>query len=168
MGEVAPGFENVIEQIKVDASSDRRILAQDDDLLESSEKNNAEDNDPQYTIRNKLYSDLLEQYIEEYKSKSHWKKWYKLAFFIAVLCCFIGIIGASLYAIIIVAKKEAPGIYDIGAVIGSVAGIVSSLVVLPKIIAEHLFPTDEDRNMNEILKSMQENDAAIRNYFKEE
>lgn len=66
------------------------------------------------------------------------------------------------------ALKDDPGIYDAGAIIGSVAGIVSSLIVLPKIIAEHLFPTDEDRNMNEFLKSMQENDSAIRNYFKKE
>lgn len=71
-----------------------------------------------------------------------------------------------MYAIIIVAQKDDPGLYDLGTIIGSVAGIISSLVVLPKIIAEHLFPTDEDRNMNEILKSMQENDSAIRNYFK--
>lgn len=168
MGEATPDFKNIIEQIKVDASPDRRIAAEDDDLLESSEKNSAEDNDPQYIIRNELYSVLLKQYIKEYKSRSQWKKWYKLVFFIAVLCCFIGIIGASLCAIIIVALKDDPGIYDAGAIIGSVAGIVSSLIVLPKIIAEHLFPTDEDRNMNEFLKSMQENDSAIRNYFKKE
>lgn len=166
MGETTPDFKNIIEQIKVDASPDRRIAAEDDDLLESSEKNSAEDNDPQYTRRNKLYSDLLELYIEEYENKSKWKKGYKLAFFVVVMFCFFGIIGASLYAIIIVAQKDDPSLYDLGTIIGSVAGIISSLVVLPKIIAEHLFPTDEDRNMNDILKSMQENDSAIRNYFK--
>lgn len=160
------GFENIVEQIKVDTSSGERIKANDDDLIESSDKSSLEKNDPEYVRRNELYSNLLEKYIEAYESKSKWKKWYKLAFFIAVLCCFMGIIGASLYAIIIVAQKESPGPYDIGAVIGSVAGIVSSLVVLPKIIAEHLFPTDEDKNMNDILKSMQANDSAIRNDFK--
>lgn len=38
MGEATPDFKNTIEQIKVDASPDRRIAAEDDDLLESSEK----------------------------------------------------------------------------------------------------------------------------------
>lgn len=38
MGEATPDFKNIIEQIKVEASPDRRIAAEDDDLLESSEK----------------------------------------------------------------------------------------------------------------------------------
>ena len=36
------------------------------------------------------------------------------------------------------------------------------IIVLPKIIAEHLFPVDEEQNMLEMVKKMQENDANIR------
>ena len=45
---------------------------------------------------------------------------------------------------------------------GSVAGMVSSLIIIPKIIAEHLFPVDEESNMLDMVKSMQENDSRIR------
>lgn len=55
---------------------------------------------------------------------------------------------------------------DVGVVISALAGMISAFIVIPKIIAEHLFPADEDANMIAMVKSMQENDAKIRTYLK--
>lgn len=45
----------------------------------------------------------------------------------------------------------------------NIGGIISALVILPKIIAQHLFPTDEERNMLKMVRNMQDNDSKIRN-----
>lgn len=39
-------------------------------------------------------------------------------------------------------------------------------IVLPKIIAKHLFPTNEDEQMIELVKNMQVNDSNIRDALK--
>ncbi len=55
------------------------------------------------------------------------------------------------------------GLYDgAGLVFGCVASTVSALIILPKIIAEHLFPKNEDENMIGLVKEMQKNDSEIR------
>lgn len=158
----AEKYNDVLEQLEIDIAPLDPILPIDDhSLLEAIEKEQS-DSDPEYVRRNCLYSDLLEQYIESYRSKAKWKKWFKLAFFIVTMLCFIGIIVVSLIALIFVAQKSKTDIADIGTVLGSVSGVISALVVLPKIIASHLFSTDEDSNMINMVKNMQLNDSGIR------
>ena len=44
--------------------------------------------------------------------------------------------------------------------------LVSAIIVLPKIIAEYLFNKEEDRNMTEIIKSMQNYNEKKHDHFK--
>ena len=122
----------------------------------------------QYDARDVAYTDLLSDYIKSYNSKRRWNIWYKLAFFIISMLAFVVIIGGSITAIIIAALKISDAeVWSIIAVaISGVASTVSSIIVLPKIIANHLFPTDEDKNMIDMVKNMQRNDSGIRDSVK--
>ncbi len=133
----------------------------DDALVQSF---NGSVNDEQYEIRNEYYSDLLKKYIDTYTSKSKWNKGYKLAFFIITLIIFLAIIGFSVYSILIIALNGKGTYSDIAAAFSATTGIVSSIIVLPKIIAQHLFPINEDENMINLVKNMQLNDSKIRDY----
>lgn len=159
------GYQNVIEQIKEDAEDSEQILT-DETLITNIKKQLPTDSE--YDRRNHLYSDLLAGYHREYQSKSRWKKWYKLLFFVITILCFLGIIIASLYAILLVAKKGTVNVYDLGTVLGSATGLISALIILPKIIAEHLFPLNEESYMIEMVKNMQLNDSNIRKFLRDD
>ena len=74
---------------------------------------------------------------------------------------FVLIVG-PIVAFVVLAFKAEIGAPEISLIAGCTAGMLSSVIVLPKIIAEHLFPTNEDEHMIEMVKNMQMNDAKIR------
>ena len=158
-------FEATLEKIKEDKGESASIGIDDENLILSASKME----DPQYETRNELYTNLLSEYIEEYKSKSSRKKRYKLTFFVVTLLVFIFLVIAPIiiiYCVAINTNYESDRIADIAAIAGSVAGIISAVAILPKIIAEHLFPTDEETHLIDMVKNMQQNDTNIRDHLR--
>lgn len=160
-------YKSVVDQILADlSSSSGQILAQDTALLNASSKESGEYG-LQYERRDGLYADLLEAYIDVYNSKAAWNKWFKLAFFAISLLIFGGIVVVSLIVLITIARKNTTSLSDVAVALSSMAGIISAIIILPKIIAEHLFPTNEDEHMIEMVKNMQVNDSRIRSHHKD-
>lgn len=116
----------------------------------------------QYYQRDASYTKLLNDYIEVYREKTKWKKWYKLVFFSIAMLTFLGLIVGAMVLFIIIAGKEKSTVADIALIVGAVAGVLSAIIILPRIIAEHLFPTNEDEHMIDMVKNMQVNDSNIR------
>ncbi|MBQ8836417.1 MAG: hypothetical protein IJ002_03010 [Clostridia bacterium] len=159
-------YNELMEQIFDDVPDNpSKIPVDDSKLLAASSKEGSEWGE-QYDRRDTLYSDLLDRYIKVYKSKAAWNKWYKLAFFVIAMLIFIGIVVVSLLALLIAAimANDQNVVSTVIIAIGSMSGIISSIIVLPKIIAEHLFPTNEDENMIGMVKNMQVNDSKIRSF----
>lgn len=119
----------------------------------------------QYKSRDALYTEMLQQYLNVHKSKANHNKVYKGIFFVVTMLILLVLIGAPMAAMILIAMKDQVKLADIALVVSGLGGIITSIIVLPKIIAEHLFPTDEDQNMIELVKKMQDNDAQIRSAF---
>ena len=122
----------------------------------------------QYDNRDELYTELLKHYIDTTKLKNNNNKKYKKVFFWVVVCAFVALVATPITATFIVLYN---GLTDTAAIIALVGGAVSAIpavIVLPQIIAQHLFPTDEDKNMIDLVKSMQENDSGIRSNSKQE
>ena len=122
----------------------------------------------QYDRRDELYANLLENYIEQSKDKADKNVGYKQKFFNIVMTVFCCMIFIPLLAILIVAIRGDNNITAVIALSSSAISILSAIIILPKIIAKHLFPTDEDKNMIDLVKSMQENDSGIRTNSKKE
>ena len=157
-------YEEAIKQIFDESISKKPVEVSDDTLL-SSIKYQDEEKDPEYDRRNRFYTELLSTYIKSYISISGYKKWYKLAFFIIVMLVFVFIVVFCVIGIVHISLKENTTVADFGVLFSSIAGILSALLVLPKVIAEHLFPKDEDANMIDMVKNMQQNDSGIRNWL---
>lgn len=156
-------FDNVLSLIKEDTSSVNEQSAdlKDCTLVKKVEEERSR-NGKEYDQRNHLYSELLEKYISSYENKAKCNKIYKLVFFIISLVVFLGIIAASFISFFIVVNKLNPSLTDFSVVFGAASSVISSIIILPKIIAEHLFPTNEDENMIDMVKNMQVNDSKIR------
>jgi len=119
----------------------------------------------EYSKRDNLYTDLLSNYIEIYKTKEEHKKRFKIIFFIVIMIIFFLVILGCVVSMCYISIN---GIYDIesvGLAIANIAGIISSIIIIPQIIAKHLFPTNEENFMLDMVKSMQNNDAGIRDFI---
>lgn len=159
-------YQDVLSLILQDVSEDSdKIPAADADMLHASSKECGECG-PEYDRRDTLYSDLLENYIKTYDGKAKCNKIYKFLFFTVSMLIFIGVVGAAIASLIIIALKKESSIADVAVLISGAAEIISVVIVLPKIIAEHLFPTNEDDNMIGMVKNMQVNDSKIRAFSK--
>ena len=110
---------------------------------------------------NKQYSDLLEIYVKNAKGTLTEKLLYKKIFFWGC----IGVLGLMflvfILALIIAAYKENT-IHIVSELVAATVALASALIVLPKIIAEYLFNTSDEKNMVEIIKNMQEYDKSVR------
>lgn len=145
-------------------SNDRPFEAEDKNLNNAVASQNQEQ-DIEYDRRNKLYTELLNTYIKIYNGKEKAKSIYKAIFFTVTMFLFFGIISICLYSMYMLSKHGNGSLANIGVAISNVAGIVSTLIILPKIIAEHLFPVNEESNMIDMVRNMQDNDANIRDFI---
>lgn len=134
-----------------------------DTKLNTAVASQAKEQDEEYNNRNELYTQLLGIYIDNYRKKEKTKGIYKLIFYIVTMLLFSGIVICGLLGIMRLSLYGDGSWANVGIAIANVAGIVSTLMILPKIIAEHLFPINEESNMLEMVKNMQDNDANIRN-----
>lgn len=117
----------------------------------------------QYDARDELYTKLLHHYIETSEQKTRRNRKYKLSFFIIVMTVFCVLILSPIFAMFVVIFKNTTNTVAIVSMASGAISIVSAIIVLPKIIAKHLFPADEDKNMIDLVKNMQDNDSGIRN-----
>ena len=117
----------------------------------------------QYDKRDEQYTNLLKNYTNTYSKKSAVNAIYKDIFFYVTIVLLCALVVFPITLLFIIASKESSSLSDVSVVLGSITGIVSSIIVLPKIIAEHLFPVNEDSNMIDLVKTMQQNDTKIRN-----
>ncbi len=143
--------------------TDDKPIEADDENLNTAVASQSRGQDEEYNSRNKLYTQLLETYIDNYKKKEKTKGIYKCIFFVITIVLFLGIVVCGLVGLIILSIYGDGSLANVGIAIANIAGIISALVVLPRIIAEHLFPTNEEGNMLGMVKNMQDNDANIRN-----
>lgn len=151
------GKEEILEDL-INEGTPTRV---NDENLENTFMNSVR-TDPGYAVRNDMYSALLEMYVHKYDKKEKGKRIYKLVFFVVIMLIFVAVIGlCSFVAVYTIIKNEGITVADAGALIGSVAGIISTIIIIPKIIAEYLFPLNEESNMIDLVKSMQLNDANI-------
>lgn len=92
---------------------------------------------------------------------------YRSKFFWVTIISFISIIALSIFSMIYVCVNGSTSVSSVSIVVGSVGSMISAIIVLPKIIAEHLFPRNDESAMIELVKNMQLNDASIRKNNKE-
>lgn len=157
-----------LDEIRSDLSYKKEsgIEVEDNSLIETSKKEYDADME-QCNKRNILYTRLLSHYLDEHEIKSNNKVKYRSKFFWVTIISFISIIALSIFSMIYVCVNGSTSVSSVSIVVGSVGSMISAIIVLPKIIAEHLFPRNDESAMIELVKNMQLNDASIRKNNKE-
>lgn len=118
----------------------------------------------QYTIRDKEYTKILTNYKEN-QQRLHWTRLImKILFFILISLSFIAIIMSSCAIVTHIVQSDLPKtINDTATIITAVAGMISAIIILPTIVAKHLFPENEEDSQITVIKTMQKFDTDKNN-----
>lgn len=157
-------IEDDIQETESNSVTDNRTIANDVNMVRTVQSQTR--NETEYQLRDALYSELLDKYIDIYETNSNQKQKYKKVFFIVVLFMFIAIVVVSIIFMFLVITLDKSIAQIITVALGSFGSMLSAMIVLPKIIAKHLFPKDEESHILEMVKNMQINDSKIREYQK--
>lgn len=110
----------------------------------------------QPNIRDECYTILLKEFSDNYKKAHKTKRNFKCFFFYLVCASFVGVLVAGFHVIICISMKDGIDFADAAVAIAGLGSIISAIVVLPKIIAKHLFPKEGDEKdillVSEMLK----------------
>lgn len=113
-------------------------------------------------------SKLLENYVLTYQERVAQNKELRDNFYLIAISILIFL--SIIFPILILALLWSGKIQDASAAVGLIAAsasIVTSVIVLPKTIAEYLFSTEEDAKNADIVKEIIKSDLEIRNKLKE-
>lgn len=115
--------------------------------------------------RNNSYCYFLTEYIENYECKAKAAQKMKWIFFWVILALLFGMVTACIVAFINASQKQGADYSNIATIVTSIAGIITSFIVLPKVIAENLFPSQEEDKTAEIFDSMIKYDIELEKHY---
>lgn len=106
--------------------------------------------------RDVFYSALVKDIVKNNRASQIMK-----CFFFGFVCAiflFTCIVG--MFVILNISKKENVSIADIGVALTAFGAVLSSIIVLPSTIANHLFPADSEKTRFSFIKDNQQFDSA--------
>lgn len=150
-------FDVILNSIK-----NKDALKLDKSLEVSSIKRNKEI-DP-FALRNKKYNDLIDGYTIAYNARHRCKNKLKTRFFWIVMPVYILVVCTSLFILIasLFIKNS-----NITLIIGAIGSLITTLIAIPTIIANYLFPKQEDSNLVDMFQLMFDFDTNYYNSIKE-
>lgn len=106
--------------------------------------------------RDVYYSALVKDIVKDNRKS----QLLKCCFFAVVCIVFILTCVGGMVVLFNITKKNMLTIPDVGVAFAGFGSILSAIIVLPKIIAKHLFPEDSEKVRFDFIKENQKSDQA--------
>lgn len=118
--------------------------------------------------RNGKYSELLDAYTKNAKRVLLIKVIFRIVFLLVSVGALIGTFTVFCITIwcILTKKVEAAYIETIVSILSAMVSMVTVFIVLPKIMTKYLFDIEEEKNMYNVVKQIQDYDQVIRENLK--
>ena len=108
-----------------------------------------------YLAMDELFRFFLEVYIEKYKSGQTEREKFKKGFLVcSFILLFVSVISPIIFCYFLL-FRDVEVISAVAAIVGLLIEIVSTIIILPRTIAEYLFDKDENKQVIDIIKNMQ-------------
>ncbi|MCI8731051.1 MAG: hypothetical protein HFH57_07915 [Lachnospiraceae bacterium] len=142
-------FHQFVKNVYSDISSDDEL--QNDDRIRMKE-------------RNKKYSEVLDAYVSNTKKVLWIKLVFRVIFLLVSMGTLVGIFVVFCAVLWWAAngKIEAGYLETVVTIISSMAAMMTVFIVLPKIMTKYLFDVEEEKNIYNIVKQIQDYDQVIR------
>lgn len=115
---------------------------------------------------NQDFNTLLSAYVKNADNNLKNKLNLKITFFYVCIIIMILITFSTVLISIITLFNDFATEQIVSVLLANTISFFTSFIILPKTIATYLFNTDEEKNMTEIIKSIQDYDKDIRNALK--
>lgn len=144
------------------------ILEENSELYEVSNEQYLDNSDNSLLIsHNSSFEQLLSDYVQTAERNQKVKYRMKIAFFIISMFLFVSLpitlIGVSIYSVYGLLNSDANLVNLIVPFVSLLGSTLTSIIVIPEIIAKYLFDPSEDKNLSDIIANMQKYDMSIRN-----
>lgn len=117
----------------------------------------------QIVKRNILLTKLLESYIDSHSKKVSENRWYKRIMFIIFLGVFVAFTAVTLWMFLRTDFSNAD-IPQVVSLLSVGATYIGSIFVAYEIMFKYLFPTDEEKDMISMIKTVIENDLKVEEF----
>ena len=108
-----------------------------------------------YLAMDKLFRSFLEVYIDKYKKGQSEREKFKKGFLVcSLILLFISVVSPIVFCYFLL-FRDVEVISAVAAIVGLLIEIISTIIVLPRTIAEYLFDKDENKQVIDIIKNMQ-------------
>lgn len=114
--------------------------------------------------RDKVISQLLIEYVAEYKAKNKSSKCIRRTILIFSLSSVALFILAGLICLCFYMRSGSKDWKDLAATVSAFLTCAGLLIGVIEIITKYAFPTDSEKNITEIVKAIQNNDLTNRYY----
>ncbi len=143
------------EQAEIFQSDEAEEISQTNDFI-NREKDS-------YIKIDQEFNRFLHNFVDIEEKKENQKLDLKDQFFWFIMIGFFALMLTPL--IIVIAGRNMSNIAMIVSLVTALIELVSAIIVLPKIIAEYLFNKEEDSNMVQIIRNMQEYNEKKHEYI---
>lgn len=113
--------------------------------------------------RNILLTQLLKNYIESHSKKIQENRLYKRVMFFTFVGAFILFTGVTLWKFMFTDVNSA-NIPQVVSLLSVGATYIGSIFVAYEIMFKYLFPTDEEKDMISVIKTLIENDLKVEEF----
>lgn len=117
----------------------------------------------QIVNRNVLLTELLKSYIDSHSKKVSENRWYKCVMFVVFLAVFVAFTVATLWMFLKTDLSSAD-IPQVVSLLSVGATYIGSIFVAYEIMFKYLFPTDEEKDMISMIKTVIENDLKVEEF----
>ena len=115
---------------------------------------------------NEEFSELLFEYVENYKKAckiklSARKKMFCASVVILLMTTFT-VVGAVIWGCVFITMNKGDITAVLPTIVGAVVSLVSAFMVIPQIIANYFYNSDEEKYLSDIIGKIQDYDSRIR------
>lgn len=142
-------FSNIINQLEYDFETPT-----DETEKDAGKKQIQDQLQRQAQERDAGFTELVSRFVEHYGDKYLQNKDFKDKFFNRVLLLFTCTLLSPFLIFFMVAYGAIDGNEVVAAFLSSLGAIITSIVVIPKIIAEYLFSLKEDETIIKIISEL--------------
>lgn len=135
------------------------------DIIDNDEELKASDIESMKK-HNQDFNALLSAYVKNADKNLRNKLELKITFFYVCIIIMILVTFVTILISCIALFNDFKTEHIISVLLTNAVSFFTSFIILPKTIATYLFNTDEEKNMTEIIKSIQDYDKDIRNRLK--
>ena len=98
--------------------------------------------------------DLIDKFVAHYEKRSAHNRVLRIIFFSLSFLVLFAIVAVFAVVAILAAMKETINVEAVIAIIGSGATMLTSVLVLPKMVGRNLFPDKEDSEILQFVRDM--------------